>query len=199
VILPSAISRQKEIGIRDSYFKGLSISGSYFEITRANAVTDPISNIFENNGNLAYKGVESTASYDINRQWTVNGAIQWLTATQNSPLQPLINGKVPENTPKWLANLSATYRVPQLPGLTLTAGGNAVSRRFVNPQDQGTIPGYTLYTVGAGYVTRITGRRVAIQFNVDNLANLRYWNSVQTGTYGTGMDRNFKISGKMDF
>ena len=199
VILPSAISRQKEIGIRDSYFKGLSISGSFFQIVRANAVTDPISNIFENNGNLAYKGVESTMSYDINRQWTLNGAIQWLTAVQNSPLQPLINGKVPENTPKWLANLSLTYRVQQLPGLTLTGGGNGVSRRFVNPQDQGTIPGYALYTVGAGYVTRIAGRRVAFQFNVDNLANRRYWNSVQTGTYGTGMDRNFKLNTKVDF
>jgi iron complex outermembrane receptor protein len=198
VILPSAISRQKEIGIRDSYFKGLSISGSYFEIVRANAVTDPVTKIFENNGNLAYKGVEATMSYDINRQWTVNGAIQWLTAVQNSPLQPLINGLVPENTPKWLSNLSVTYRVPQIAGLTLTAGTNAVSTRFVNPQDQGVIPGYALYTVGAGYVTRIAGRRFALQLNVDNVADKRYWNSVQTGTYGTGMDRAIKMSAKVD-
>ncbi len=199
VILPSAISRQKEVGIRDSYFKGLSISGSYFEITRANAVTDPVTKIFENNGNLLYKGVEATMSYDINRQWTVNGAIQWLKAVQNSPLQPLINGLVPENTPKWLANLSVTYRVPQLAGLTLTAGTNAVSTRFVNPQDQGVIPGYALFTVGGGYVTRIAGRRVALQLNVDNVADKRYWNSVQTGTYGTGMDRGIKMSAKVDF
>ncbi len=199
VILPSAISRQKEVGIRDSYFKGLSISGSYFEISRANAVTDPVSKIFENNGNLLYKGVEATMSYDINRQWAVNGAIQWLTATQNSPLQPLINGLVPENTPKWLANLSVTYRVPQIAGLTLTAGTSAVSTRFVNPQDQGVIPGYALYTLGAGYVTRIGGRRVALQLNVDNVADKRYWNSVQTGTYGTGMDRGIKMNAKVDF
>jgi iron complex outermembrane receptor protein len=199
VILPSAISRQKEIGIRDSYFKGLSVSGSYFEITRANAVTDPVTKIFENNGNLLYKGAEATASYDINRQWTVNGAIQWLKAVQNSPLQPLINGLVPENTPKWLANLSVTYRVPQIAGLTLTAGTNAVSTRFVNPQDQGVIPGYALFTVGAGYVTRIAGRRVALQLNVDNVADKRYWNSVQTGTYGTGMDRGIKMNAKVDF
>ena len=199
VILPSAISRQKEVGIRDSYFKGLSISGSYFQIVRANAVTDPVSRIFENNGNLAYKGVESTVSYDINRQWTVNGAIQWLKSVQNSPLQPLINGLVPENTPKWLANLSVSYRVPQVAGLTLTAGTSAVSTRFVNPQDQGVIPGYALYTASAGYVTRIAGRRVALQLGVDNLANRRYWNSVQTGTYGTGMDRSIKMSAKLDF
>src|SRR5258708_165530 len=112
VILPSAVSRQREIGIRDSYFKGFSFSASFFRIARANAVTDPVTNIFENNGDLQYKGVESTIAYEINRRWTVNAAVQWLSAIQNSPLQPLINGLVPENTPKWLGNLSVTYPPP---------------------------------------------------------------------------------------
>jgi iron complex outermembrane receptor protein len=198
-ILPSAVSWQREIGIRDSYFKGLSVSVSYFRIVRANAVTDPVTSIFENSGDLDYKGVEATVSYDINRRWTVNGAGQWLTALQDSPLQPLINGLIPENTPKWLGNLSTTYRVPQLPGLSLTAGTSGVTKRPVNPQDQGYIPGYFLFSAGAGYVTRLAGYRAAFQFNVDNIGNLRYWNSVQTGTYGTGMDRTFKFNAKFDF
>jgi iron complex outermembrane recepter protein len=199
VILPSAVSRQREIGIRDSYFKGLSISGSFFRITRANAVLDPVTNVFENNGDLLYKGVESTFTYDINRHWTVNGAMQWLSAVQNSPLQPLIDKLVPENTPKWLGNLSVTYRVPQLPGLALTAGSTGVTKRSVNPQDQGYIPGYFLYTAAAGYVTRISGYRTSFQLNIDNIGDLHYWNSVQTGTYGTGMDRTFKFNAKVDF
>jgi iron complex outermembrane receptor protein len=56
-----------------------------------------------------------------------------------------------------------------------------------------------LFTLGAGYVTRIAGRRVALQLNVDNVADKRYWNSVQTGTYGTGMDRGIKMNAKVDF
>jgi iron complex outermembrane receptor protein len=199
VILPSAISRQREIGIRDSYFKGLSVSGSFFRISRANAVTDPVTNIFENNGDLEYKGVESTINYEIDRHWTVNVAVQWLSAVQNSPLQPLINGLVPENTPKWLGNLSVTYRVPLVPGLTLTSGTSGVTKRPVNPQDQGYIPGYFLYTTSASYVTRIADHRMSFQLSVDNVGNLRYWNSVQTGTYGTGMDRNIKFNTKVDF
>ncbi|HEX4586068.1 MAG TPA: TonB-dependent receptor plug domain-containing protein [Burkholderiaceae bacterium] len=199
VILPSAVSRQREIGIRDSYFKGLSISSSFFRITRANAVTDPVTNIFENNGDLLYKGVESTFTWDINRHWTVNGAAQWLSAVQNSPLQPLINGLVPENTPKWLGNLSVTYRPARIEGLAITVGSSGVTSRPINPQDQGSIPGYFLYTASAGYATRISGYRASFQLNVDNLGNLHYWNSVQTGTYGTGMDRTFKVSAKVDF
>jgi TonB-dependent siderophore receptor len=198
-IQPSAVSWQREVGIRDSYFKGLSVSVSYFRIVQANAVIDPVTNIFANSGDLDYKGVESTVTYDINRRWSVNGAVQWLMAMQDSPVQPLINGLRPENTPQWLGNFSATYRFEQIPGLTLGAGTSGVSKRPVNPQDQGYIPGYFLYNANAGYVTRISGYRAAFQFYVDNIGNLRYWNSVQTGTYGTGMDRTFKFNAKFDF
>jgi len=40
---------------------------------------------------------------------------------------------------------------------------------------------------------------MSFQLSVDNVGNLRYWNSVQTGTYGTGMDRNIKFNTKVDF
>ena len=42
-------------------------------------------------------------------------------------------------------------------------------------------------------------RRLTFLLNVDNLTNLRYWNSVQTGTYGIGMDRTIKMTMKMDY
>ncbi len=199
VILPPAISKQKEIGIRDSFFRGLSISASWFDITRANAVIDPVSNIFAYNGDLSYKGVEATVSYDITREWRVNLAVLRLKATQVSPLQPLIDGKVPENTPKWNGNAGVTYRVPYVRGLSLRAGLKMISSRPVNPENQGYIRGYTLYDAGVSYATQIAGKRVNFQLTGDNLGNLRYWNSVQTGTYGIGMDRSVRFSAKMDF
>ena len=198
-ILAPAISKQKEIGIRDSYFKGLSVSASWFDITRANAVTDPVTNIFGYNGNISYKGVEATASYTFLRDWTLNAAALWLDAVQNAPLQPLINGKVPESTPKWNGNVGLTYRAPWLPGLTLKGGVRMISNRPVNPQDQGYIPGYALFDIGASYGTRIGPNRLSLTLTVDNLANTRYWNSVTTGTYGIGMDTSVKLSAKLDF
>src|SRR5262249_23803231 len=111
---------------------------------------------------------------------------------------PTFNGFTPENTPKAIGNVSLSYRPPQIAGLSLTGGVSGVTNRFVNNQEQGTIPGYSLYTLGAGYVTRIESKRVAFQLNVDNVANRRYWNSVQTGTYGIGMDRSFKFNVRVD-
>jgi iron complex outermembrane receptor protein len=197
-IMPPGISTQKEIGLRGSYFRGLSISASYFDISRVNALTDPVSNIFSNNGTIRYKGAEAVVAYEINRRWTVNTAGQWLHAVQNSS-DKRINGLTPENTPTFIGNVFVTHRSPLLAGLTLTAGASYVTKRFVNPQDQGTIPGYTLYAAGVGYATTIRGHRASIQLNVDNLANKRYWNSAQQGTFGTGMDRSVKLNVKYDF
>lgn len=199
VILAPAISKQKEIGIRDSYFKGLSISASYFEITRGNAVTDPVTNIFGYSGDLSYKGVEATATYEINRNWRIQAAVLRLKARQDSPNQPLINGKVPENTPDWNGNIGVAYSPTAVPGLTFRGGVSLISKRPVNAQDQGYIPGYSLFNLGVSYATRIQGRRASFQLVVDNLANKRYWNSVTAGTYGIGMDRSIKFNVKFDF
>ncbi len=196
-ILPSAVSTQKEFGIRDSHIKGMSLSGSYFQITRANAVTDPVTRIFGNSGDIEYKGVEATFSYEFLRRWTFTAAGQYLKAKQKSP-DPTFDGFTPENTPSKLGNISLAYRPPWVAGLTVSAGASAISSRFVNNQEQATIPGYTLYTMGVGYITRVYGKRLAIQVNADNLANKRYWNSVQTGTYGIGMDRSIKFNVRFD-
>jgi iron complex outermembrane receptor protein len=197
-IQPPGVSTQKEIGLRDSYFRGLSISASYFDISRVNAVTDAVTNIFSNNGRIHYKGGEAVIAWDINRQWTVNAAGQRLNAVQLSD-DPKINGLTPENTPKFIGNIFVTHRSPLLAGLTLSAGASYVKERFVNPQDQGTIPGYTLYSASASYTTKIAGKRASFQLSIDNLANKRYWNSAQQGTYGTGMDRSFKLNAKFYF
>jgi len=199
VTLSPAISKQKEFGVRDTSLRGLSLNASYFDITRGNAVTDPVTGIFEYSGDLSYKGVEATASYEITRRLRLNAAVLHLKALQNSPLQPLIDGRVPENTPTWNGNLGLAYDLASVPGLTLKGGIKSMSSRPINPQDQGSIPGFSLFDAGATYATRIDGHRATFQIAIDNLANKHYWNSVQTGTYGIGMDRSIKFNAKFDY
>jgi len=205
-ILASQVSTQKEVGIRTTYFKGVMASVSLFDINKANAVTDPNANAycggnpacFVNSGQINYQGLEATVSADLFRMFTIDAGWQWLKAVQNTP-DPKFNGLVPENTPKGLANARVTFRVPRVAGLTLNAGASGVTSRYVNFQQQGVIPGYVLYSAGAGYVTPNKYPRLAFQLQIENLANLRYWNSVQTGTYGTGMDRTVRMSMKLDY
>jgi len=181
-----------------SALQEVTASASAFQIIRANAVTDPVTTVFSEAGDIDYKGIEATISVEILRRLTLDVAGQWMHAIQRAPGNP-INGLVPENTPSLLGNARLTYGPQWVPGLTLNVAASGVTKRHVNPQDQGTIPGYVLLSAGIGYQMRIQKTRFAFQLTGDNLANIRYWNSVQTGTYGTGMDRAFKFSAKVGF
>jgi len=197
-IMPAAVSTQDEVGIRYSNLRGRTVSVSAFKINRANAITDPQTLIFAQNGKIDYEGIEATIVFEVARPLTVSAAGQWLRAIQVSPNDPTINGLRPENTPTLLGNAGISIRPPFVPGLTINAGASAIAKRWVNPQDQGTIPGYTLFTAGLGYQIRWGTSRAVFLVNVDNLTNIRVWNSVQTGTYGTGMDRSIKMSARVD-
>ena len=208
-ILPAQVSTQKEVGVRTSYFRGLTASVSLFEIDKANAVTDPNPNAYcggnpmcyVNSGQINYKGVEATVNAELTRLFTLDIGWQWLRAIQNSP-DPKFNGLAPENTPRFIGNVRFAFRLPWVSGLTLNAGASGVTSRYVNFQQQGSIPGYVLYSAGASWVISdraLNLRRLTFLLNVDNLTNLRYWNSVQTGTYGIGMDRTIKMTMKMDY
>ena len=174
-ILAPGVSTQKEIGIRDSYFEGLSISASYFDIDRVNAVTDAVTKVFSNDGTIKYRGAEAVVTKQFGRQWSVTAAVQWLSAVQNPVSDMSIKGLTPENTPKWIGNVSVTHRPLYVPGLALTLGASFVSQRPVNPQDQGYISGYVVYTAGAAYATVIGGHRTSFVVSVDNLTNRRYY------------------------
>jgi iron complex outermembrane recepter protein len=206
-ILPAQVSTQKELGVRASY-AGTTVSISVFEIDKANPVTDPNPNdycggnpmCFVNSGQINYRGLEATVNAQLTRLFTVDAGGQWLRAIQNSP-DPKFDGLAPENTPRFIGNVRLGFRVPWASGLTLSAGASGVTSRFVNFLQQGSIPGYIIYSAGASWVVRnrmLDVRRLTFLLNVDNLTNLRYWNSVQTGTYGIGMDRVVKVTMKID-
>jgi iron complex outermembrane receptor protein len=199
VILPPASATQKEVGIRSTYFQGISASLAYFNIVRANAVTDAKSDVFLIDGTNKFQGWESTVTADINPWWKLSFAGQLLDAKQNPLIDPTLRGLTPENTAKLSGNFSVSHRSQLVPGLTLRAGMSYVGRRYVNSLDQASIPGVVLYTLGAGYATTIGGHRTVLQLSVDNLTNKRYWNSATTSAYGTGMERSLRANAKIDF
>ncbi|MFP3566489.1 TonB-dependent siderophore receptor [Paraburkholderia sp. SIMBA_030] len=198
-VLAPAVSTQYEFGLRDHYFKWLQVSASVFDIKRANAVTNSTTQIFANDGTIEYRGAEAVLTQTLSRQWSLTEAILYMHAVQNPVSDKSIRGLTPENTPKWIGNVALTHRPSWLPGLSLTARMSFIAKRPVNPQNQGYIPGYTIYSLGASYETRIGGKHVDFRLAVENLFNKRYWNSVQTGTLGTGMDRSVKAVAKIDF
>jgi iron complex outermembrane receptor protein len=169
---------------------------AYFDIKRPNAITEPQTGIFANVGQNRFRGIETTLNAELTPALSLDVSGQLMHAVQVSDTE--INGKRPENTPRLVASAGLDYK-PPIAGVRLRAGLSYTSARSINPQNQGEIPSVLLYSAGAGYTTKLAGHDVSFQFNIDNLTNRRYWNSVSTGTYGAGMDRSYKFSAKVDF
>ncbi|HWJ36585.1 MAG TPA: TonB-dependent siderophore receptor [Steroidobacteraceae bacterium] len=199
-VLPPETSTQKEVGIRSNKLDGVTASLGYYQFSEANAVINPLTNIYEINGTTNFHGIEG--SFDIHpyRSWSINaGALYLLQALQIAPLQSSINGRMVENMPRLAGNLSGTYHLDYIPGLALTAGTNYVGRKYVDPANEGTISSYEIFNLLAAYSPRLDGHRTRFTLGVSNLLDRRYWSTAAQGALGLGATRTIKASAQVAF
>lgn len=196
-VLPPASATQKEVGVRTAV-GAIAANVAYFDIERANTVIDSASNTFLIDGTTRYEGLEATVNADVAPGLALGAGGQLMHAVQDSVIDKSIRGRIPESTPKVSGNVSLTWRPASVRGLTLTAGSVYTGRRAINPQNQGFIPGVALFSLGGGYATKVAGHNVALQVNVDNAANKRYWSSAGSAAYAVGIERSVKANAKFD-
>lgn len=195
-VLPAAPSTQREAGIRAFGSNGLSATLAYFYINRANATTDPITNIYALNGTNTFQGFEGTFAVRIAPRLTLGLGGQLMHAVENSPNDKSIDGKIPENTPKRSGTIGLAYQPRFARGMQLSAGLQSLSARQINPQDQGTIPGVTLVNAGMTLNKRIGDKRVSFNLNCRNCTDKRYWSSAVNGALGIGVPRTISFSAR---
>lgn len=195
-------STQKEIGIRSTFLKGFYVNIDYFDIVRSNAVKNTVAgprfNEFLYDGTSHLRGYELAWNAEVNRAWKLNGSAQFMQGTQQTEIDPRLNGLTPENMAEVMGNVNVEFRPASVKGLTLKAGANYIGPRFINAADEGSIPGVTLYSLGAAYQTKIAGRKTTMALNVTNLADKQYWAAVTSSAYGAGMGRGITFSIKTD-
>ncbi len=197
-ILPAAVSRQEEIGIRTRIANNTLVSLALFNLRQPSAEVNP-DNVFVMDGNARYRGVEFSVQGDVMRDVSLIASAVYLDAKLQDSSDPTLVGKTPENTPHVTASLFAEYRVPMLAGLSVNGGVYYVGSRPVNSADQATIGGYTLFTAGVRYATRVYGKRVSFQANLENAANKRYWSAAGSNQLGVGLGRTVELTSTIDF
>ncbi len=193
-LLPPTPATQKELGFRAARGRDFSLQLGYFNIDRGNATVDPTTRIFALNGTNNFQGLESSLKFSAGPRLTVNVGGQYMHATQHSPNDPTIDGKIPENIPKLSGNLGLTYRPRAVQGLSLTAGVQGVGSRQLNAQDQGTLPSVTTYSAGVAYSGKIAGKGVVLNLNVKNLTDKLYYGSVANNALGVAAPRTISLS-----
>jgi iron complex outermembrane receptor protein len=197
-ILPPAVSKQQEFGIRSQAIPGMLVNFAYFQLERATSYTDT-NRFVVLDGRTEIKGFEASLSGELTPQLSFFASAMSLDPVLKKAATVALTGKTPDNTPKVTASALLEFRPDALPGLSVNAGAYYTAKRFINPLNQAEIPGYTTYTAGLGYKTTVMGKGLRLQANVTNLENKRYWEAGGAGYLAVGMPRTVSFNAKLDF
>lgn len=190
-ILPAAISKQKEAGVKIEPMNGLLLTTAYFHIKRPSAYLNS-ANVFVQDAEAVYEGVEFSLVGELTRNLSIAASAMSLEAEQKSGNATVI-GKRIENVSKFSGSLFLEYRVPMIDGLRLSAGVFHVGRRAVNALNQAFAPGYETFDVGASYNFDLLGNQTTIRVYGDNITGKRYWASSGSSLLAQGLPMAIKI------
>ncbi len=195
-ILPAAISRQKEAGVKLEPLAGLLLTGTWFHIARPSAYLNS-ANVFVQDGEAVYEGGEFSAVGEVGRNLSITASAMTLSARQRTGAASVV-GKQIENAAKFSGSLFAEYRLPEVPGLSVSAGLFRVGRRAVNAFNQGYAPGYTTFDLGGTYRFVLLGKTATIRAYGDNITDRRYWASTGSSLLAQGLPRTVRLSLSLD-
>ena len=195
-ILPAAISRQKEAGVKLEPMAGLLLTGTWFHIARPSAYLNS-ANVFVQDGEAVYEGGEFSAVGEVGRNLSITASAMTLSARQRTGAASVV-GKQIENAAKFSGSFFAEYRLPDVPGLSVSAGLFRVGRRAVNAFNQGYAPGYTTFDLGGAYRFVLLGKAATIRAYGDNITDRRYWASTGSSLLAQGLPRTVRLSLSLD-
>lgn len=113
-----------------------------------------------------------------------------------------IDGNTAPGVPEYLLNANVEWDLPFLRALTVTGRVVHTGSQWVDKANTLEIPAWTRVDLGARYVLLAAEKPVTLRFNVDNIANERYWASA-FDSFGPqllmGAPRTFKASASIDF
>jgi iron complex outermembrane receptor protein len=192
-VLPPAVSKQAELGVKAEAFEAVVLTVAAFRIERPSTFRNA-ENRFVMDGETVYRGVEFAAAGELSPEWSLVASGLYLDAEQQRAATASLTGKRPENTPEWTGSLFVEYRPAAVEGLAVNAGAFYTGERAVNAANQAFVGGYTTGTVGARYTWKIDATEVTAQLNVDNVADKVYWNSAGNGLLGVSLPRTTRAS-----
>lgn len=191
-------TKQKEVGIKfdlDEFVHTVSL----YEIKRPSSYTDPFTNVFSFGGEQRNRGVEWGFFGSPLQDVRLMGGIAYSDPQVTKAASPANQGKQATGLPKWQAKMSVEWDTPALHGLTLTVNATTASKQYLSADNSLSIPGRTVFDVGARYTTRVGGNSVTLRAAVTNLTNKAYWAKPHFTSLGLGAPRTFMLSASMDF
>ncbi|MGE8613407.1 MAG: TonB-dependent receptor [Achromobacter veterisilvae] len=195
-VFPPYKTKQREVGVKVDLgsFAG---TVSAFQIERPSAYTDPFTNVYSFGGEQRNRGLEFGFFGELAPDLRLLGGISYTQAKLTKTAGGVNQGRTATGVPAWQGKLGVEWDVPVLQGLTLTGNVVSMSKQYVSADNALSVPGRTVYDVGARYRATVADHPVTLRANVLNLTNKAYW----AGGLGNGLGapRTFLLSASVEF
>ncbi|MGO2233562.1 TonB-dependent siderophore receptor [Marinomonas sp. UCMA 3892] len=191
-------TKQKEVGLKLD-LGDFSHTVSLYEIEKPNSYTDPNTKLFGIYGEQRNRGVEWSFFGTPVDHIRLMGGLTHIEADLRSTSNGDNNGKQSAGVPKWQAKLGAEWDTPYIQNLTLIVNANSISKQYLEDDNKRSIPGYTIFGLGARYVTSVNQQPLTIRANINNLTDKDAWTTASYNALGLVEGRSLTLSASMDF
>ena len=186
---------------------GVAASLAFYQTDRpsAYAIPDP-----QGSGLLRYgaygkqrnRGIEFSLDGELTKGLYLIAGASVNEAKFRETLNGVNEGNSLPGIPDYLVNAGLEWDTAFLPGLTLTGRVVHTGKQMADNANTLRLPEWTRVDLGARYVSVLGGQPVTLRFNVDNVANERYWASAFDAFSPQllqGAPRTYKASLSVDF
>lgn len=201
-------STQYEIGGKYDFGRVVA-SIALFQTKQPSAFARPVDpsnptgpQIFAVDGEQRNRGIEFSLDGEITDGLRLIGGASFTEAELRNTAGGVNEGNDAIGAPDYTANANVEWDLPFLPDVTLTGRVVRTGAQKVNASNTLEIPAWTRFDLGARYVMLVNERPMTLRFNVDNVADKRYWASAYDSFSTTllqGTPRTFKLSTSIDF
>lgn len=191
-------TKQSEAGIKLK-FDDFSHTVSMYETKQPNSYTDPDTTVYSFGGEQRNRGIEWGFYGTILENYSLTGGLAYVDAEITKSTKSEEEGKKATSVPEFQAKLALEWNVPVLRELTLIGQTNYMSKQYIDKNNERSLPGQTIFDVGARYESAIADQKVTWRLAVKNVANKAYWTSTHYTQMGLGAPRTVMLSATVDF
>ncbi|QIL78755.1 TonB-dependent siderophore receptor [Diaphorobacter sp. HDW4A] len=190
-------TRQFETGVK---FDAGRFGGtlSVFQITKPYATIDPSTLTFGVFGQQRHRGLEINLFGELTKGMRLLGGATFMDAEVRDPMNAAGLTLRPVGVARRQLALQGEWDVSELQGFTLTARATHSGDVYADATNLAKVSGWTVYDLGARYVTRLGTTPLTLRAMVKNVADERYW---KQGRYAAtlGMPRTLALSSTFEF